>query len=139
MAGARQPLLASAIYETEPVDCEPGSEDFLNAVMEIGFAGEPSQLLQALREIEVRFGRPAVHQRNAPRTVDLDLLYFGDRVIATNDLQIPHPRMLGRRFVLQPLAEVRPEFTIPSQTMSVAALLEELPDAPRVVRAETQW
>lgn len=135
----RAPLLASAVYNTEPVGCDPGCEDFLNAALEIGYGGEARELLQELRAIEARLGRPVAHRRNAPRTVDLDLLYFGDDVISTDELQLPHPRMCERRFVLQPLADVRPELMLPPDGVTVSALLAQLPTAPAVVRFATQW
>ncbi|MEP6956060.1 MAG: 2-amino-4-hydroxy-6-hydroxymethyldihydropteridine diphosphokinase [Chthoniobacterales bacterium] len=71
------PILASPVYETEPVGCEPGAPPFLNAVVEVDYDGDPYTLLAALRQIEAALGRPAVHARNASRTLDLDLLYLG--------------------------------------------------------------
>jgi 2-amino-4-hydroxy-6-hydroxymethyldihydropteridine diphosphokinase len=135
----RAPLLASAVYETEPVDCDPGCEDFLNAVIEIGYAADAPHLLRALRAIETQLGRPTDRRRNAPRTVDLDLLYFGDAVIDTEELRLPHPRMHERAFVLRPLSDIRPELILPSQTASVAELAGALENTPAVVRSELQW
>jgi 2-amino-4-hydroxy-6-hydroxymethyldihydropteridine diphosphokinase len=139
LADMRLPMLASAVYETEPVGCEPGVESFLNGVVEIGWEGEASALHQALRGIEMRLGRPATHQKNAAREIDLDLLYFGEAQISTADLKVPHPRMHERRFVLQPLADIRPELVLPMQSHRVAELLRELPESPRVVAADAQW
>jgi 2-amino-4-hydroxy-6-hydroxymethyldihydropteridine diphosphokinase len=138
LAAFRGPLLASGVYETEPVDCEPGCRNFLNAVVEIGYDSDALELLHELRMIEARLGRPAAHQRNAPRTVDLDLLYFGQSVVNTSELQLPHPRMHERRFVLLPLADIRAEMTLPARA-SVATLLAVLPQTPAVVRADVQW
>ncbi len=135
----QNPLLASAIYETAPVGCPMGADDFLNAVIEIGYDDEAQTLHRALRGIEARLGRSPEHERNAPRTVDLDLLYFGASLLDTAQLKIPHPRMFDRRFVLQPLADIRPDLVLPSQTRTVAELLHELADTSRVVRAAAQW
>ena len=133
------PLLASAIYETEPVDCEPGAAKFLNAVIEVGFAGIASELLGRLRDIEKELGRPSAHPRNTSRTIDLDLLYFGALAIDTPELQLPHPRMHERRFVLEPLAEIRPELFLPTQREPVAALLRRLGGTSGLVRIATEW
>src|SRR5450755_4261526 len=100
------PLLSSALYETEPVECEPGAEKFLNAVVEIGYPGASSRLLEELNKIEAALGRPAERARNHSRTIDLDLLYHGARVIAEPRLKLPHPRLHLRGFVIHPLAEI---------------------------------
>lgn len=133
------PLLASVVYETEPVDCEPGTTKFLNAVIEIGYAGGGEELLRALRNIENAHGRPTSHARNAPRTLDLDLLYFGGVSITQPDLQLPHPRMRDRRFVLQPLAEIRPDLVLPGDSETVAELLRRLPHATPLVQFASEW
>lgn len=137
--GVEGPLLASAVYETEPVGCESGAPGFLNAVIEVGYGGEPKQLLASLRSIEQTLGRASHHPRNTPRTIDLDLLYFGDAQLATPELELPHPRLHDRRFVLEPLAGIRPNLVLPRQTESVAALLRRLPQTPAVVRFAAEW
>ena len=81
LPGVTPPFLSSALYETEPVGCEPGAEKFLNAVVEIGYGGSSRQLLEELGKIEVALGRPPDHERNRSRTIDLDLLYHGSRTI----------------------------------------------------------
>ncbi len=139
IAGAGRPLLASAIYETEPVDCEPAAAKFLNAVVEIGYAGDAGELHASLREIERQLGRPSVHPRNVSRVIDLDLLYFGEAVIATPTLHLPHPRLHERAFVLQPLADVRPDLVLPTQQRAVAELLRGLGDTSQLVRLAAQW
>ncbi len=136
---AELPWLASAIYQTEPVDCAADAPKFLNAVMEIGYASEPQTLLAELREIEIALGRPRKHPRNAARTLDLDLLYFGDEIIATPELELPHPRMHSRRFVLEPLAEIHPDLVLPGQTKSVAGLLAKLPMRAPLLRVTAEW
>jgi 2-amino-4-hydroxy-6-hydroxymethyldihydropteridine diphosphokinase len=139
LAKVRPPLRASAIYETEPVGCEEGAARFLNAVIEFEYAGTAHELLRELQEIERQLGRPAAHARNISRTIDLDILYFGSERIAAPDLQVPHARMSTRRFVLVPLAELRPELIVPGQGETVATLLARLPSGPAVVRLEIEW
>jgi 2-amino-4-hydroxy-6-hydroxymethyldihydropteridine diphosphokinase len=135
----KRPILASSIYETAPVDCEPGASSFLNAVVEVGYAGDPGDLLKWLREIEAALGRPPAHAKNTSRTLDLDVLYFGAVSIATAELQLPHPRMHERRFVLAPLNEIRPDLVIPGQTETVASLLAQLPPTPPLLRDPSEW
>ena len=132
-------ILASAVYETEPIDCEPTATRFFNAVMEFGYDGEPAELLRGLRGIEAALGRSPRHARNVSRTLDLDLLYFGDLTLSAPELELPHPRMHTRQFVLEPLAEIRPELVLPAQQKTVADLLEELPDRSPLVRVTSQW
>jgi 2-amino-4-hydroxy-6-hydroxymethyldihydropteridine diphosphokinase len=131
--------LASAVYETEPVACAADAAKFLNAVIEIDYAGEARDLLRELVEIEARLGRPAFHARNASRTLDLDLLYFGDTKIETPQLQLPHPRIAQREFVLRPLADIRPDLVLPKQAESARDLLLRLTEGPAVVRIAAKW
>jgi 2-amino-4-hydroxy-6-hydroxymethyldihydropteridine diphosphokinase len=139
LAGALPPLRSSAIYETEPVGCEKGAAKFLNAAIEIGYSGEADDLLRELAAIEKNLGRPASHARNVSRTIDLDLLYFGDAMIQTAGLQLPHPRIGEREFVLRPLADIRPDLVLPEQTESISALLSRLGPTTGVVRVEMEW
>lgn len=139
IARGNAPFLFSPLYETDPIGCEPGAQKFLNAVMEMGYEGEPEQLLRELRRIEQSLGRDPEHARNASRTVDLDLLYFGDRAIDSAELQLPHPRLHLRRFVLAPLADFRPDVILPGQTVPILALLENLADDSAVVRVADEW
>ncbi|MDP9004874.1 MAG: 2-amino-4-hydroxy-6-hydroxymethyldihydropteridine diphosphokinase [Verrucomicrobiota bacterium] len=135
----RPPIRASAIYETEPVGCEEGAAKFLNAALEFEYSGEAQELLRELAAIEKRLGRPAAHERNVSRSLDLDLLYFGDLEIDAAELQLPHPRIGNREFVLRPLADISPDLVLPRQTESVGALLRRLPDTGEVVRVATEW
>jgi 2-amino-4-hydroxy-6-hydroxymethyldihydropteridine diphosphokinase len=116
----------SSIYETSPVDSEPGTEEYLNAVMEIGLDSPPISLLDRLLEIELKMGRPSRRPRNSPRKIDLDVLYVGDLVLNEPRIIIPHPRLAKRRFVLTPLAEIAPDLLLPGQLHCVSALLEGL-------------
>jgi len=133
------PILSSAIYETDPVDCEPGAQKFLNAVVEFDYEGDPVNLWKQLVAIEVGLGRPPDHPRNVSRKIDIDLLYFGDTKIEWKKLQLPHPRMHLRKFVLQPLADIRPDLVLPNQRKTVRDLLAELEDSGKVVRLTDEW
>ena len=139
LSGVLPPVRSSAIYETDPVGCEKGAGKFLNAVIEFGYSGEPEALLRALVVIEEVLGRPVAHARNVSRTVDLDLLYFGELVIETAELQLPHPRIVEREFVLRPLADIRPDLVLPEQEESISALLLRLRPTAGVVRLGLEW
>jgi 2-amino-4-hydroxy-6-hydroxymethyldihydropteridine diphosphokinase len=120
-------LNASApVYETEPVDCAPGTQAFLNTVIEVAANCTPQELHTHLKAIEQALGRPEQRERNSPRTLDLDLLYADDVVSDDPVLTLPHPRMHLRRFVLEPLVDIRPDLMLPGQKVSVAELLAGL-------------
>jgi 2-amino-4-hydroxy-6-hydroxymethyldihydropteridine diphosphokinase len=133
------PVLVSSVYVTSPVDCPPGSDSFLNAVVEAELTGDPVALLRDLRACEEGLGRAGRAGRNIPRTIDLDLLYAGDCEIRTKGLTLPHPRLSQRRFVLTPLAEIRPNLILPGQTMTVARLLAGLPPGDSAELLDTTW
>jgi 2-amino-4-hydroxy-6-hydroxymethyldihydropteridine diphosphokinase len=139
LAGVTGPVVASPIYETDPVGCEPGAAKFLNAVMEFEYGGDVTELMEKLIGIEESLGRSRSHPRDVSRTIDVDLLYAGDAQIDNEGLQLPHPRLHLRRFVLQPLADVRPELVLSSQTETVRELLARLDDSSKVVRFKMQW
>jgi 2-amino-4-hydroxy-6-hydroxymethyldihydropteridine diphosphokinase len=128
------PILVSSIYETTPIDCEPGTMPYLNAVMVIDFMGPPIALLDRLLEIEKSMGRPSKRPRNSPRIIDLDILYAGNLVLNNPEIIIPHPRLRQRRFVLTPLAEISADLVLPGQMCSVGKLLAELEDPGQVTR-----
>ena len=127
IASPGEPVLTAPVYQTPPVDCPPGSPDFLNTVVEIGFDGDARTLLACTLAIEERLGRTRSTERNAPRFIDIDLLYFDGEETSGPDLILPHPRILERRFVLQPLADIRPDLVLPGQSRTVATVLQELP------------
>jgi len=134
LPNVKSPILSSAIYETEPVDCEPGANKFLNAVVQFDYEGDPASLLDELTRIEETLGRSRDHPKNISRTIDIDLLYCGDRKIEDERLRLPHPRLHLRKFVLQPLADIQPGLVLPGQTKTVSQLLEELKESGAVVR-----
>ena len=128
-------LLSKApVYETEPVDCPPGSQAFLNTVVEVESSLDAHALHRVLQGIEIALGRPEQRERNSPRPLDLDILYAGEQIIDDDMLTIPHPRLHLRRFVLQPLADIRPGLVLSGQGKTVAELLALLQDDPDAVQ-----
>lgn len=125
----------SSLYETEPVDYldQPW---FLNAVLEAETALPASQLLATLCGIESQMGSKKPFAKG-PRLIDLDILLYGEDTIATPDLQVPHPRMLLRNFVLVPLAEIAPTLRHPSWPASAVDLLSHSPDESQVRKHTT--
>src|ERR1051325_565552 len=122
-------LQKSSVWKTAPVDCPPGSADFVNAVVALVPRADetPESLLKRLQALEKEIGRTAKKVMNEPRPLDLDLIAFGNERRNTPNLVLPHPRAHQRRFVLQPLAELAPDFILPGHTKTVAQLLAELP------------
>ena len=141
----------SSFYDTDPVDVPPQGK-FLNAAakfeidsaacMEIFHSkpnepipeklwsaalAEANELLSQLQKIEVELGRPQEHKQSDPRTIDLDLLDYGGLPLVASGLQVPHPRLHQRRFVLEPLVEIEPEWFHPVLAETAAALLKKLP------------
>jgi 2-amino-4-hydroxy-6-hydroxymethyldihydropteridine diphosphokinase len=139
LANVKPPVLSSAIYETEPADCEPGAEKFLNAVVEFDYEGELTTLLEQLIRIEEALGRRRDHPKNVSRPIDIDLLYCGSRNIRHERLELPHPRMHLRKFVLQPLADIRPDMVVPGQRKTAGQLLTEFKRSRDVVRFKASW
>lgn len=135
------PVLSAPVFETEPVGCTPGTRPFLNTVIETACDEpfSPSDFLVALRDIEHALGRPTRYPRNAPRTVDLDLLYAGELRCDSAALTLPHPRMCQRRFVLAPLAAIRPNLVVPDQQQTAGELLRALPAYPTVTLHASHW
>ena len=119
-------VAASPLYRSAPVDAQ--GPDFVNAVAELRTGLTPPELLQALQAIEQTHGRERPHQ-NAPRTLDLDLLLYGQRVVSEPGLTVPHPRLHERAFVLLPLADLAPELRHP-RLGPLAAFRERVADQP---------
>jgi 2-amino-4-hydroxy-6-hydroxymethyldihydropteridine diphosphokinase len=128
-AGVRM-VRQSSLYATEPVDFEPQGW-FLNCVVEAETDLMPRQLLRALRGIERQLGTKKLVRRG-PRAVDLDILFYGSAIVRTPELEIPHPRIAERRFVLVPLAELAPSLRHPILGMNVTELLAATPDRSSV-------
>ena len=125
----------SSLWRTSPVDCPPGSGDFVNAVAVLVVdSTDPEALLKDLKAMERRHGRGAAPIRNAPRELDLDLLLFGDEERRSEPLTLPHPRANGRRFVMVPAAEVAPNWIWPGTGRSISEIAESLETGERLAR-----
>lgn len=126
-------MAVSSFYETEPVEfaAQPW---FLNCAVELDTERRPKQLLAAILDIEKEMGRRRV-QKKGPRTLDIDILLFGNSIIKMQGLTIPHPAMHERRFVLEPLAEIAPEGRHPVFKRSIRELRNALPPGQEVKRA----
>lgn len=112
--------LGSFIYETSPIDCPPGTEPFLNAVVEFDTELNLLAFHEATLAIEAALGRPDRRPHHAPRPIDLDILFFGNLTVANDRLTLPHPRIHEREFVLRPLADIRPDLVNPAQLAAIS-------------------
>ncbi len=116
---------ASGLYETEPVGGPPGQDSFINAVVRVETTLTSRRLLEVCLNIEDSLGRKR-SVRWGPRTIDLDLLSFDDEIRASAKLMLPHPQMHTRRFVMEPLAEIAPDFVHPTLEQTAAEILDGL-------------
>jgi 2-amino-4-hydroxy-6-hydroxymethyldihydropteridine diphosphokinase len=119
-------LKLSEIYETEPVDCKPGTSNFYNAVASLKWKYTSENLLNACKSIEKKLGRPENHEKNSDRPIDLDIVFFGDETLDLPYLTIPHKEAHKRSFVLKPLMDLSPDFMHPVLNKTVRQLLDKL-------------
>jgi 2-amino-4-hydroxy-6-hydroxymethyldihydropteridine diphosphokinase len=125
-AGGLRRVRLSPLFESDPLDCDPGTPPFLNAAV-VGFWGaSPEALLDLAQACERRLGRPRCHSSRTARTLDIDVLLIADLVLATSRLQVPHPRLRLRRFALAPLAALAPAWVLPPDGPTVADALRRL-------------
>jgi 2-amino-4-hydroxy-6-hydroxymethyldihydropteridine diphosphokinase len=111
LATPGEPFLTASFYDTAPQDCPTDSPRFLNTVIDLDYPGhDPLELLRKTQAIELALGREPNPIRNAPRVIDIDILLFGEVTLDHPTLQLPHPRIQERPFVLLPLREIRPHF-----------------------------
>jgi 2-amino-4-hydroxy-6-hydroxymethyldihydropteridine diphosphokinase len=125
-------VAVSPLYETDPVG-PPPQGPYLNGAIQLTSALSPDALLQRLLEIEAAQGRKRGRERNAPRCLDLDLLLYGDRKLARAGLEVPHPRLADRAFVLEPLCDLAPGLVHPTLGDTIESLAQRVRD-PAAVR-----
>ena len=116
-------ICRSALYRNPPVGCVPGTPDFINAAVSGRWPGSVDDLHECCRQLEEHAGRPRCHEAYASRPLDVDIILFGDEIINTPTLHIPHREALNRLFVLVPLAEVAGDWAFPGQDGMVAEML----------------
>lgn len=130
-------LRTSPTYRTEAIGMAPETPDFLNRIIELElhapWKDRPEQVMATLLAIEQEMGRQRPKEGYTSRPIDLDIVLWGNQVLKLDNLQVPHPRMLRRRFVLKPLADLIPEQPIPGDGRTVAQCLADLPeDVPQI-------
>lgn len=123
----------SSSYETEPVGNEE-QPDFLNCALEIKTALPPGKLLAELKAVEDELGRVR-GEKWGPRTIDIDIIFYDDLVIDSDELKIPHPGSHLRRFVLEPMCEISPDFTHPGFGVTLSLLLDKINDTKSVKKS----
>jgi 2-amino-4-hydroxy-6-hydroxymethyldihydropteridine diphosphokinase len=140
LPGVRE-LAAAPIYETEPVGVKPEFRhlSFLNTVVILDGAFAPADWRRLTAQIEDDLGRVRSADRFAPRLLDIDVLYAGDHCVDEGGLTLPHPRWMLRRFVLQPLADVRPHLILPGSDRTVLQVLASLPGGESVLKFCDAW
>lgn len=129
-------LACSPVYETEPVEVPEAftHQQYLNQVVIVETMLDARSLSDIVHAIEKRLGRTRGPTPNQPRIIDIDIITFGGLRSDTPDLTLPHPRAHTRRFVLQPLADLRPDMILPGKSLTIADLLRTLPPEPCVTR-----
>jgi len=133
-------LIQAHVYQSEPLDCPEDSPVFLNTVIELSYDGSPGELLRQTQAIERQLGRDVIREKNAPRIIDIDILYFGTDLYHDASLTLPHPEMTHRRFVLQPLADIRPDLILPGDDITITDHLLHLDSAePPLSLEQANW
>lgn len=140
LAAENSASIQAPLYGSEPMNCPEGSPDFLNTVIEIAYTGQPDDLLKQTQKIEASLGRESVYPKNAPRVIDIDILYFGEITYHDAHLSIPHPELTRRRFVMEPLAKIRPELILPGDVNTISEHLHQLDSGePPLTLVASQW
>ncbi|MDT8389669.1 MAG: 2-amino-4-hydroxy-6-hydroxymethyldihydropteridine diphosphokinase [Lentisphaeria bacterium] len=124
-AGGMAEITLSPLYKTTPVDCVPGTPDFVNAALVGDWPGDVDSLLETCKAIEEKLGRPRIHSSEEARMIDLDILMADGAVSAHDRLTIPHPRFHERLFALVPLNDLAPDWVIPGLDKTVAEVTRD--------------
>ena len=134
-------LVSAPVYETEPVGVpeEFTGLDFYNTVLSIGTSLDAHKLFAELQKVELALGRKRTLRQNTPRTIDIDMIYYDGQTIRSGGLVVPHPRWTKRRFVLQPLADVRGYLVLPGHDRRVRDILAALPPGQGVQQVMAEW
>lgn len=134
-------VVQSPVYETEPVGVAPDDCKlyFLNAVIIIETALPIPELIARFQSVEHELGRRPTRKSNASRLIDIDVIYADNLRVTEENITVPHPRWSGRKFVVQPLSDVRPDLVIPGQTGTVAEVLCKLSDEHKVKLFTKEW
>ena len=134
-------LAQSPVYETDPVGVRPEYKElkFLNVILVVDGPWDAHSWFDRLRAIEGNMGRHRGLDRFAPRAIDIDIIYVGDVHIESGGLVVPHPRWMERRFVVQPLADVRPDLLLPGMKRTVKQVLDALPEDDGVALLTRDW
>lgn len=134
-------MAQSPVYETEPVDVPSADQkmNFLNAVLIIKASIPLPEIMSLFKSIEMKLDRAPDSRRNARRPIDIDIIYADKLQISGAGVSVPHPRWFGRRFVVQPLNDVRPDLVVPGQTGTVAEVLRNLIDKHAVKLFAKEW
>lgn len=135
-------LLASApLYETDPVNVpdEFATLRFINTILIVGTSLDAHKLFAQLQKVELALGRKRTLRQNTPRVIDIDLIYYNGQTIRSGGLVIPHPRWTKRRFVLQPLTDVRGYLVLPGHDRRVRDILAALPAGQDVKQIRAEW
>lgn len=131
----------SPVYETTPVDVKPEYQDmaYLNSIVIVDSELPLESWLSYIGKIEISLGRERTMDRNAPRPIDVDIIYAGEQIIDSGGLEVPHPRWAERRFVVQPLNDVRPGMVLPETSKSVSEILRALPPDDGLSVFDEKW
>jgi len=131
----------SPIYETTPVDVKPEYQNmaYLNSVVIVDSDLPLESWLSYIGKIEKNLGRERTEDRNAPRPIDIDIIYAGDQIIDSGGLEVPHPRWAERRFVVQPLNDLRPNMILPEMKKPVSVILNSLPQDKGLSIYDERW
>jgi len=131
----------SPIYETTPVDVKPEYQNmaYLNSVVIVESDLPLESWLSYIGKIEKNLGRERTEDRNAPRPIDIDIIYAGDQIIDSGGLEVPHPRWAERRFVVQPLNDLRPNMILPEMKKPVSVILNSLPRDEGLSIYDERW
>jgi len=133
-------FLSAPVYQSSPIDCPPNSPDFYNTAIEFDYVGDPYKLLDLTQGIEYHMGRGLSLANNAPRIIDLDILYFGNEIVRGDILTIPHERLTSRRFVLQPLSDIAGELILPGDDVTIEEHLSQLDsNEPELHLVQSIW